>query len=79
MASSCHVSRWFVGVKSSRLVSIKDEHARLVEESQAMKAKNEALEVRTAEEIKLTETSEKQLAVVFLGTKDTVLLGFSAF
>lgn len=32
--------------QASRLVSIKDEHARLLEESQAMQAKNGTLEVR---------------------------------
>lgn len=39
------------GRQASRLVSIKDEHARLVEESQAMQAKSDSLEVssRTAD------------------------------
>lgn len=31
--------------QTSRLISIKDEHARLAEETQTMQAKNEALEV----------------------------------
>lgn len=43
---------WFgARPQASRLVSIKDEHARLAEETQTMQAQNEALEVSNREDL----------------------------
>eukprot|EP00752_Nemacystus_decipiens_P012939 g11452.t1 len=63
--------------QASRLVSIKDEHARLVEESQAMQAKNDVLEAMS--EKRLNESPQFQQLKKLVSSKSQQVMEWEEF